>query len=130
MIPNPTLARMPVEQFWKFVATGLLNTAAHAAIAVAMIRLGQASLLAANVCAFTAATALSYVINTVWSFSGRIGGATLVRFLIVSVFGLGLAAIISGIAERFDLHYLVGIASVPVFVTPVTFTLHRLWTYR
>jgi len=130
MSSNPILARIPVEQFWKFVATGLLNTAAHAAIAVTMIRWGQASLLSANVCAFTAATAFSYVVNTVWSFSGRIGGITLIRFLMVSLLGLALAAIISGIAERFELHYLLGIASVPIFVTPVTFTLHRLWTYR
>lgn len=130
MIARRVRPGIPSEQFWKFVAVGILNTATHAVIAIAMVRWGRTSIVTANVCAFTAATLLSYIVNTTWSFAGSIGGATLTRFVLVSLVGLCLAATISSLAEHFGLHYLLAIASVPIVVTPVTFTLHRMWTYR
>jgi len=130
MSSNPTRPGIPIEQFWRFVATGLMNTAAHAVVAVSIIKLGLGSLITANVWAYVVATILSYFINTTWSFSGEIGGDTFARFLAVSLIGLCLAAAVSWIAEQLGLHYFLGIACVPIFVTPVTFTLHKVWTYR
>lgn len=123
-------AERSIDQFWRFVATGLLNTAAHTIIAIAMIEVGGVTLIVANMTAFIAATLLSYLVNTLWSFSGTINTTTLFRFFVVSVVGLLLAGLVSSVAQASHVHYLVGIACVPVFVTPVTFTLHRIWTYR
>lgn len=117
-------------QLRRFLVSGVLATAVHFAVAVTLIRQGHAEPAIANAIAFVVATAFSYVINTLWSFGGIMGGPTLARFLIVQLLGVGLAALVSGTADRLGLHYVIGTALVPVFVTPVTYTLHRLWTYR
>lgn len=117
-------------QLRRFLLSGLLATAVHFTIALGLIRQGQAEPAVANAMAFVVATAFSYVINTLWSFGGVMGGPTLVRFLTVQTLGVGLAALVSGTADRLGLHYVIGTACVPLFVTPVTYTLHRLWTYR
>ena len=117
-------------QLRRFLLSGVLATAVHFAVAVTLIRHGHAEPAAANAIAFVVATAFSYVINTLWSFGGVMGGPTLTRFIAVQLLGVVLAALVSGTADKLGLHYVIGTALVPVFVTPVTYTLHRLWTYR
>lgn len=84
----------------------------------------------ANAIAFAVATVVSYVINTLWSFSVALDAATLARFVVVQMFGVALAALVSGGIDSLGAHYLIGIVCVPLFVTPVTYNLHKLWTYR
>lgn len=110
--------------------SGLLATGVHVGIAATLIEHGHAQPAYANAIAFSVATAVSYVVNTLWSFSGALGGATLGRFVLVQLLGVCLAAGVSGTADLLGLHYLIGIVCVPLFVTPVTYTLHKIWTYR
>lgn len=117
-------------QLRRFLLSGLLATGVHFAVAVSLIRQGQAEPAPANAIAFVVATAFSYVINTLWSFGSAVGGVTLIRFVLVQLLGVALAALVSGTADRLGLHYVIGTACVPLFVTPITYTLHRLWTYR
>lgn len=117
-------------QVRRFLLSGVLATAVHFVVAAALIEQAQTEPALANAVAFTVATAFSYVINTLWSFSSVIDGRTLVRFVLVQLLGVGLAAGVSGTVDWFGLHYIIGIMCVPLFVTPVTYTLHRLWTYR
>jgi putative flippase GtrA len=117
-------------QLRRFLFSGLLATGVHFVVAVGLIRQAQAEPAGANAIAFVVATAFSYVINTLWSFGGVLGGPTLVRFLTVQSIGVALAALVSGTADRLGLHYVIGTACVPLFVTPITYTMHRLWTYR
>jgi putative flippase GtrA len=126
------ISEVPVlsVQLRRFLLSGVLATGVHFVVAVTMIRHGQAEPALANAVAFVVATMFSYVINTLWSFGGAIGGPTLVRFCMVQLLGVALAALVSGTVDWLGLHYLIGIACVPLFVTPVTYTLHRLWTYR
>ncbi|HEY0687070.1 MAG TPA: GtrA family protein [Steroidobacter sp.] len=117
-------------QVRRFLLSGVLATAVHFAVALAMIETAHAEPAIANAVAFTVATAFSYVINTLWSFGSSIDGRTLARFVTVQLLGVVLAAAVSGTVDWLGGHYIVGIICVPVFVTPVTYTLHRLWTYR
>jgi putative flippase GtrA len=118
------------KQGRRFIIIGFVNTAFHAIVAMLAIHVVHATLVTANVAAFTAATAFSYVLNTTWSFGASLSRATLIRFFSVSILGVCLAAIVSMAAESAGVNYMLGIACVPVFVTPVTFALHRAWTYR
>lgn len=84
----------------------------------------------ANGIAFVTATALSYFINTLWSFSAPLGMANLSRFLAVSLVGLSLASGIAALAEYHHLHYARGLLMVILVVPLATFLLHHFWTYN
>jgi putative flippase GtrA len=119
-----------VKQIRRFAVSGLLATSLHALVAIGLIRLLAMSAPSANGLAFAVATVFSYAINTLWSFSSALHGQNLVRFICVSIVGGALAMGVSAIAARYDLHYLIGIGLVAILVPPVTFLLHRFWTYR
>jgi putative flippase GtrA len=108
----------------------VFNTAFHTAIAVTMIRSFGSGVMTANVVAFACATAVSYLINTLWSFARIPSGVTLVRFFAVSLLGAAIAAGVAHTAEILGAHYLVGIGCVALSVAPITYLLHRHWTYR
>ncbi len=110
--------------------SGLLATALHVLVAVSFIELIFPSPMIANGVAFTVATVFSYLINTLWSFSGRLHGKNLRRFAVVSVLGCLLSVAVSGLAEHYGLRYWIGIAFVVFTVPPATFLLHGFWTYR
>ena len=75
-------------------------------------------------------TVFSYLANTLWSFSSTVRRDNLIRFLAVAASGLietmllahGIVAL--GLAAGWS------IVAVVLFVPPVTFVLHRRWTYR
>jgi putative flippase GtrA len=117
-------------RFVRFVLTGLGLTLVHTLLAAAFIELVSPIPALANGLAFAAATVLSYLVNTHWSFSARLSGESFKRFLIVSVIGLVLAMLISWSVQLAGHHYLWGILAVAVSVPPVTFLLHNFWTYR
>ncbi len=119
-----------VKQVKRFAISGLLATGLHVLLAVCLIRLFAVPAPFANGIAFLVATAFSYAANTLWSFSSALHGRNLFRFMCVSIIGGGLAVSASALAEHYNLHYLVGIGIVAVVVPPVTFLLHRFWTYR
>ncbi len=110
--------------------SGLLATGLHVLIAVSFIRLILPSPIIANGVAFVTATLFSYLINTLWSFSSRLHGKNLRRYILVSALGFLLALVIAGLAEHYGLPYVCGIALVVLIVPPVTFLLHSFWTYR
>ena len=119
-----------VKQASRFAISGLLATTLHVLIAVSVIRLFALQAPLANGIAFIVATVFSYTANTLWSFSSPLRGRNLLRFICVSCIGLILAVGISTLAECVGLHYLAGIGLVAVIIPPVTFLLHRFWTYR
>jgi putative flippase GtrA len=55
---------------------------------------------------------------------------TLWRFVAVAALGALLSMAISGGAEWYGLHYLVGIALVVTSLPLLTFLAHSRWTYR
>lgn len=114
----------------RFAITGLVVTGLHVIVAASIIRHIHPDPALANGVAFLAATTLSYITNTIWSFSNAINRSNFSRFILVSFTGLLLAMIVSGTAEHFRLHYMYGIGLVACTVPPVTFLLHYFWTYR
>lgn len=114
----------------RFAFTGLLVTALHVLVAVLFMELLTPVPPLANGVAFVVATLVSYVVNTTWSFSSRLHGRTLYRFLLVSMAGFGLAMAVAWCVEVMGFGYLVGIAAVAVVIPVFTFVSHNFWTYR
>ena len=119
-----------IQRGVRFAVTGLFVTALHALVAVLFINFIAAQPPLANGVAFAVATVVSYVINTTWSFSARLHGRTLLRFLLVSVGGFFLAMLVAWTAQIAGLHYLLGIVAVALTIPAFTFVLHNFWTYR
>jgi putative flippase GtrA len=114
----------------KFLLVGVVATGVHTLCAYILITKVGTTPALANAISFSLATIVSYVGNTLWSFGARPNPAQLGRFVAVQVLGVILAAVVTGVIDSFGMHYLVGIISVPFVVTPVTFMLHRSWTYQ
>jgi putative flippase GtrA len=119
-----------IQRGVRFAVTGLFVTALHALVAILFINFISPLPPLANGVAFAVATLVSYVINTTWSFSARLHGRTLLRFLLVSVCGFWLAMFVAWAAQIAGFHYLLGIAAVALTIPVFTFLLHNFWTYR
>lgn len=125
-VSNPVLLRRAV----RFAVTGAFVTGVHFVVAIMFIRFIISSPPLANGTAFISASIVSYLINTLWSFSGRLHGRTLFRFVAVSIVGLWLAMLVAFCAQHIGVGYLVGICAVAFIVPPVTFLMHHFWTYN
>ncbi|CAN7679932.1 GtrA family protein [Trinickia sp. LjRoot230] len=125
MIEQSDLSRIA-----RFGVSGLLATGCHVAVAAWAIDYAGWSSMPANTFAFVCATVGSYLLQTLWSFSSRVGRKTLLRFLVVSIGGVTLTALVSHAAERAGIGPWLGIAMVICVVPPFTFVAHRSWTYR
>ncbi|MFJ2320001.1 MULTISPECIES: GtrA family protein [unclassified Pseudomonas] len=119
-----------IQRGLRFALTGIFVTGLHALVAVLFINFIAPQPPLANGVAFAVATVVSYVINTTWSFSARLHGRTLMRFLLVSLGGFLLAMLVAWAAQMAGLHYLLGIGAVALTIPAFTFVLHNFWTYR
>ena len=108
----------------RFGVSGVGSTALHALIAAAMFALFDATPVIAN------ATAFSYLANTLWSFSSPVTWGNFVRFLAVAMAGLAVTMLLARGTDALGLARAWSIVAVVLCVPPVTFVLHRLWTYR
>lgn len=124
-----TLDRRARRRLVRYAATGVLVTGLHFAIALSLIHLAGFGPGAANAAAFTLATAVSYLVNTLWSFQAELSSAGLVRFWAVAGAGLVLSWTIGGLAGRLGLSPVLGVACVAAIVPAFSFSAHHLWTF-
>ncbi|KWF12902.1 GtrA family protein [Burkholderia pseudomultivorans] len=114
----------------RFGLSGLCSTAIHALIASAMFALVDATQVVANAVAFVCATVFSYLANTLWSFSSTVRRRNMMRFVVVAFGGLAETMLVAHGTEALGLARGWSIVVIALFVPPVTFVLHRMWTYR
>nr|WP_311530913.1 GtrA family protein [uncultured Ralstonia sp.] len=122
--------RMMVIRVFRFGVSGVVATGVHVAIATTLINGFSASQVTANGVAFVCANVCSYLLNALWSFSAKPGHANFLRFYAVSLLCLALTLAISWLAQTLGLSYWVGLAAILSVVPPLTFVLHRFWTFR
>ena len=130
MNADPGGASMLRRASVRFVATGIAATLTHTAIVFAVACLFSLKAGIANFVAFIVATLLSYTLNSLWSFRSRMTRQNAVRFATVAAFCSVLAAFLADFVERAGYGLLVGICVVVLVNTPISFLLHRNWTYR
>jgi len=90
------------KRLLKFGLSGLFVTTLHIILVIGMVQILGIISTYANAIAFMTATVISYLINTLWSFSSRINKKNITRFILVSI----------------------------LIVPCLTFILHNFWTYR
>lgn len=128
---SETWRRLPwLERLLRFGVTGLIATGIHVLVAVTLITWAGTPPSIANPIAFLAATTFSYAANTTWSFASRIAARTLRRYVCIAALGCLATTAIAAAAEAAGMDYRVGIMLVIALVTPTTFALHSVWTYR
>lgn len=127
-----TIGQRLLRQARRFMTTGILATGLHAATVMALVTLvvPAPSQVSANGVAFIVANVFSYVVNSLWSFSAPLHGLRFVKFFAVSVIGFLGTLLVAYVAEHMGLSPLSGIVLVVCIMTPVTFILHRAWTFR
>lgn len=114
----------------KFSGIGVINTLIHTAVVVLCIeRLGVHPSLA-NAVAFVVANSFSYWANRRWNFKTEASLGQYGRFLLVSLAGLTITVLVSGLAAWAGWHYLVGLGLVFVALPALTFLLHWRWTFK
>ncbi|RDK06189.1 GtrA family protein [Cupriavidus lacunae] len=119
-----------LRRFTRFLVSGATSTGVHVGITATLVTTLATSPVTANCVAFLCATACSYLLNTLWSFSSRLRNRTLGRFAGVSLLGLGVTMCISWTAQTLGASYWAGLACVVLIVPAFTYLAHRAWTYR
>lgn len=116
-------------EFSRFIIVGGLATLIHVIAAVTTVKLFDFDILHSNLAGFSSAVLVSYVCNSLWSFSRSLGMPAFLRFTVVSSFMFGVVILLSKVATFAGLSSLQGIALV-VLVNPVfSFLFHKFWTF-
>lgn len=112
-------------QLLRYCLVGVGNTLAHFALLVALVEAARMAPAVANVLAFAAANALSFVMNSRFTFASRLGWGSYLKFLAVSLLGLAINYLTMQLAQALGLHYLVGAGVAIVLVIGIGFGLSR-----
>ena len=116
---------MALRQFLRFALVGVANTAAHFAVLVMLVEGAGWRPLPGNAAAFILASALSFQINARFTFESSAHWQRYLKFLAVSVVGLGVNSAAMQAGQSMGLHYLMG-ASIGVVASVVLgFVLNR-----
>ncbi len=114
----------------RFAITGFGNTAVHALVALSLVAGVGFSAGSANAVAFLAATAVSYVVNTFWSFGSRPTRDNALKFGVVTAIGFAMAGVLGEMSFAWGWSPLLGVVFVSAVVAPTNFLMHHFWTYR
>nr|WP_315493452.1 GtrA family protein [uncultured Rhodoferax sp.] len=118
-----------VRRIARFSVSGVLVTLVHIAAATAWLHWINASSGLANGFAFAVATAFSYCIHTLWSFSAEMEQRVFAKFMVVALVGLGLSAGVGHLVQWLGFSYPYSIAAVVLVMPPYNFLAHHFWTY-
>ncbi|HZT15615.1 MAG TPA: glycosyltransferase [Gaiellaceae bacterium] len=120
--------RAPLAQLPRFAVVGVGNTVLSLAAFALLARLGVPG-PPASATAFLIGAANGYRWNRRWTFAAADGTATRVRYLVVQLAGVGLAAALVALFEH------AGLAATPAYVpaaatvTLLGFVANRSWTF-
>jgi len=120
------------QQFVTFALIGLVGTAGHYAVLIALVQSGVTGPTVATTAGFAVGAVINYVLNYRFTFaSSRPHLEALPRFLAVAATGAGLNYLVmrAGI-DTFGLHYLLAQILATGVVLLWTFSINRLWTFK
>lgn len=112
----------------RFGVVGVMATGVHVSVAWVIFNWLVRDATIANVTAFVVANVVSFLLQTLWSFSARPSVARFLRFATVSIAGLLTAGLIPLVCGR-QTFWLPTFAIV-VCIPAVSYVLHARWTYR
>ncbi|QBQ98321.1 GtrA family protein [Paraburkholderia pallida] len=112
----------------RFGIAGAIATGVHVSVAWFVFNWLVRDSTVANVVAFVVTNVVSFLLQTLWSFSSRPTVARFLRFATVSIAGFVTAALIPLVCGRQAL-WLPTIAVV-ICVPAVSYVAHARWTYQ
>jgi putative flippase GtrA len=119
-------------QLLKFCAVGATGYVVNLAVYALLVRGADVQYLAAAVCSFAVAVTNNYLWNRLWTFRETRGDLYHqgVRFLVVSLVALGLNLGILKVLVEFGTNKIVAQAIAIILVTPFSFSINKLWSFR
>ena len=131
MSPFQPATRLPITVV-RYALVGILGTAIHFGVLAALVEWFSFDPVLASGIGFVVTLIVSYGLNFAWTFSSTARHRTaLPRYVVVSVFGLGLNTLVMHLAVRvFGLWYIAGQALVVLLVPATNFVLNRSWAFR
>lgn len=117
-------------QALKFLLVGLVSSTFYAGSTMLLTEFRILGPVPSSVVGFVLGTLASWLLNSLWTFSARLHGVLLLRFVIVTLMGLGLNVLIMKSVNRMGIDYRLGLFCVLVIVPVFNFCCHRWWTYR
>ncbi len=121
-----------LKQIATFGTAGVIATLVHVAVGLSLNRLLGFSPLSANLIAFPAATCVTLISNSRFTFRGHGGGtASFAKGAATVLFGLGLnQLIVLIVTDLAGLPYEAALIAVIAIVPAVTFLLFKFWAFR
>lgn len=118
----------------KYALVGLLGTAVHWGLLVALVEGTGVHPVAGSALGFIAVLIMSYILNSRWTFrgSGKVMDIKqFLRYSIVSCSGLLInTAVMYASVELMSLPYWLGQAAVTIVVPLHNYAANRVWTFR
>lgn len=127
---HATSRSISLRRATRFAVTGGLATCIHVVVASLWFNCVHPQPAHSNGVAFITATLVGLVINTYWSFSGRLTRAVAARYIIVAAIGLLVSMGLSQAVHLAGLAYWYGIALVVLVMPIFSFLLNHYWIYR
>ena len=120
-----------MAQLFRFLSVGLLATASHFIVVIALVEGVSLDVKLANALAWTVALGVSYSGHHRWTFSAEGAHSDhFPRYIVVSLSGLALnLATVWLLHDHLSAHYLVATTCGVGLSVLVTFVLSRFWVF-
>lgn len=112
-----------------FAGIGFLNTSVHGLVLVAAVEFFLLGVTVSHLMAFYVANIFSYIMNSKLTFRSELSFIRYGRFFIASLLSLGMTLLVSRLAEKYGLHYLLGFLLVIGLVPVLNFLVMKFWTF-
>jgi putative flippase GtrA len=119
------------SQFLRFGAVGVVGTACHYVVLIALVQGGGSGPVLASTLGAMVGALVNYVLNRRLTFaSDRPHREALPRFMTVAAAGFVLNAVIMKILTDWPLHYVFAQVVATIAVLVFNFLANRWWTFR
>ena len=120
-----------LPQFVRYAGAGVVGTAAHYAVLVALVQGAQTGVVAASTAGALVGAGINYLLNHRFTFaSTESHGRALPRFVAVAAGGIALnALVVAGMLAQVGPHYLVAQVVATLAVLVAGYLANRAWTF-
>lgn len=121
-----------IEQFWRFSVVGVIGTAVHYIVLIALVQMMNFDTVGASAVGFAAGALVNYSLNYRFTFkSTKRHQEAMLKFFAIAVIGLVLnSSIMEFAVHQLHLHYLVSQIIATALVLIWSFGGNRLWAFR
>ena len=124
--------RRPLNELARFCIVGLGSVLLNNLFIIACTELLGIHYLISIVLAFLLATVMGFVLNRHWSFQkdGTARTREVVRYLIVTLMGIGLSLLATWYLMQQGIPYYVTMLGIASLMAPLNFVAHRVWSFE